>query len=352
MMTSRVSKRSAYLAGAREYAVRALASNRRKPVKLVVAFTLLLPAALAGLLLACGRSPTSLPGVVVERNSDPRKRSPIAGVEVTASIGSLSTTSQTDSSGYFSLKLHGWVRKGQPLHMEFRHTGHQPLAVDTIVSDSLYVVDMVPTSANVQPQRDQPATSIANVKVRYSAKSSEAVNVGSAVKVFEVVNTGNIPCNGHSPCSPDGKWKASTESTTLNAGEGNVFRNARLSCIAGPCPFTKVESDQYSKGGKTITAAVLNWSDTTTFLLEAEVYHPMVSQVIQDSYPVIFGRTLNFSVPDTGEGVSIEADVNGSPIVFPLGPSLCLSWANCASTKDKDHGKGYRCELKDGFEFR
>jgi hypothetical protein len=350
-MTGQISKLCAYALGARKLATRTEEDWWRKSVKLVVAGALLL-ATLAGLLLSCARSPSSLPGVVLEHNSDPRKRSPIAGVEVTATIGSTSAGAVTDSSGYFSLKLRGWVRKGQPIHLEFRHPGYQPLSLNETVSDKLYVVGMVSLSSDVKPQRNQPATSVANVKIRYSAKSSEAVNVGSAVKAFQVANTGNVPCRGNWPCSPDGKWKATIESTTLSAGEGNEFRNGRLSCIAGPCPFTKVESDEYSKGGNKITASILNWSDTTTFLLEAEVYHPMVSEVIQNSYPVIFGRTLNFSVPDTGEGVSIEADINGSSIVFPIGPSLCLSWANCTSTKDKDHSKGYRCELKDGFEFR
>jgi hypothetical protein len=323
----------------------------RNAVKPVLVLALLL-GILAGLMLSCGKEPASLRGVVLERNSDPRKRSPIAGVEVAGSMGSTSSAGQTDSSGYFSLKLRGWLRKGQSIHLDFRHPGYQPVSLTVMVSDQLYVVDMAPTTSNVSPQKDQPATGITNVKVRYSMKSTEAVNVGSAAKAFEVPNTGNIPCDGKTPCSPDGKWKATVDSTSLSAGEGNEFRNVRLSCIAGPCPFTKIESDEYSRGGNKITASVLNWSDTTTFLLEAEVYHPMENEVIRDSYPVIFGRTLHFSVPDTGEGVSIEADVNGTPIVFPLGPSLCLSWANCTSTTDKDHSKSYRCELKEGFEFR
>jgi hypothetical protein len=350
-MTSQSSERRAYAGSAPECAVRIQGRWSQKPVKLAAAFALLL-ATVAGLVLGCAKSPSSVVGVVLERNSDPHKRSPIAGATVTASLGSTAITGQTDSSGYFSLKLRGWVRKGQSIHLEFRHPGYQPLSLNTVVSDKMYVIDMVTISSSAPPPREQRATGIANVKIRYSAKTAEAANVGSAVRVFEVVNTGNVPCHSNWPCSPDGKWKATIQSTTLSAGEGNEFRNGRLSCIAGPCPFTKVESDQYSRGGQNITASVLNWSDTTTFLLEAEVYHPMVSEVIQDSYPVIFGRTLNFTVPDTGEGVSIEADVDGAPIVFPIGPSLCLSWANCTATKDKDHGKGYRCELKDGFEFR
>ena len=224
--------------------------------------------------------------------------------------------------------------------------------MNVTVSDLLFVVDMAPVGPTPQADSTKPSVPIANVKIRYSMKSAGAVNVGSEVKAFEVANQGNIPCDGRSRCSPDGKWKAAVGSTTLEAGQGNEFRNARLSCIAGPCPFTKVESDQFSRGGNRITATVLNWSDTATFLLEAEVYHPMVSEAIQDSYPVIYGETLNFSVPDTGEGVSIQADLNGEQVVFPIGPSVCLSWANCTVTTASDNTKSYRCQLKDGFQFR
>jgi len=325
-------------------------------VALVVLFAMV-----AGLLISCAKGPSPLKGVVLEGNTDPHKRSPLAGVEITATTGSTlgskftsgQVEGQTDPAGFFSLNLGHWVRRGQAVHLKFRHPGYQPVSLDEIISDKLYVINMFPVSSNVQTQTMPPVTTvISNVKIRYSMKSTESVNVGSAAKAFEVTNTGNTPCNGKLPCSPDGKWKASLGSISLSAGEGNEFRNVRLSCIAGPCPFTKVESDQYSQGGNKIAASVLNWSDTTTHLLEAEVYHPMISEVLRDSYPVIFGRTLNFSVPDTGEGVSIEAEVNGSPIVFPLGPSLCLSWANCTATTDKDHSTSYRCELKEGFGFK
>lgn len=311
----------------------------------------LLAGMLACLMAGCGTS-TSLTGVVVERNSDPRKRSPIAGVQVTAYIKSGSISGQTDTSGYFSLKLGRWVRNGQAVHLEFRHPGYEPWSVNTVLSDNLFIVDMASVTSSASARADQIIRKIANVKIRYTAKNTEPVNIGSAVKTFEVVNKGNVPCNGNLPCSPDGKWKAAVDSASLSAGEGNEFRNVRLSCIAGPCPFTKIESDDYSKGGKNITASILNWSDTATFLLEAEVYHSMMNEMVQESYPVIFGRALNFSVPGTGEGVSIVADVNGEPIVFPLGPNLCLSWANCIVTTEKDHGKSYRCELKGGFTFQ
>ena len=306
----------------------------------------------AGSLWSCRKGPSSLGGAVVEQNSDPRKESPIADVDVTASIGPTSSATKTGSSGEFSIILRPWVRHGQPMVLQFRHPGYEPVDLNDTVSDKIYIVHMAPVPAKVEPQPNQPQRAIANVKIRYSMKTTAAVSIGSAVKTFEVVNNGNVPCNGRPPCSPDGKWKAAVGSTTIDAGEGNEFRNARLSCIAGPCPFTKVESEEYSDDRSKIQASVLNWSDTTTFLLEAEVYHPMESEVVRESHPAIFGRTLNFSVPGTAEGPSIEADVNGEAIVFPLGPSLCLSWANCTVTTDKNQNKTYRCELKGAYQFR
>jgi hypothetical protein len=306
----------------------------------------------AGLILSCHKRPNTLQGAVIERNSDPRKESPVADVEVTATIGSTSMVTRTGSSGYFTFILRRWVIRGQAVSLKFRRAGYEPLDLNETVSDQLYVVHMMPLPSKVQSEPKQPPVGIANVKIRYSVRTTGAVSVGSAVKTFEVVNTGNVPCDNHPPCSPNGKWKAAIASIGLDAGEGNEFRNARLSCIAGPCPFTKIESDDYSEGGNKISASILNWSDTTTFLLEAELYHPMETDIIRETHPAIFGRTLNFSVPGTAEGQSIEADVNGEAIVFPLGPSLCLSWADCTVVTDKNQNKTYRCELKGGYQFR
>jgi hypothetical protein len=326
-------------------------AGKRKAIQAAV-IALLGGILVAGWLSSCRKGPNSLRGAVLERNSDPRKESPIADVEVTASIGSTLSVSRTGSSGFFSVMLRRWTRRGQPISLKFRHPGYQPLDLNETIADKIYIVHMAPILSKVEPEPNRPEAAIANVKIRYSMKTTATVSVGSAVKTFQAVNIGNLPCKDQPPCSPDGKWKAAIASTTIDAGEGNEFRNARLSCIAGPCPFTKVDADGYSEGGNKISASVRNWSDTTTFLLEAEVYHPMESDVIRESHPAIFGRTLNFSVPGTAEGQSIEADVNGDAIVFPLGPSLCLSWADCTVATDRDHNKSYRCELKGGYQFR
>jgi hypothetical protein len=211
---------------------------------------------------------------------------------------------------------------------------------------------MVPISHETRVQSDRPEAAVSNVRVRYSVKTTTEADVGSAVKTFQVANKGDVPCKGSHPCSPDGKWKAALSSATLDAGEGNEFRNARVSCIAGPCPFSRVEFEDLSRGGRKVNVSVRNWSDTTTFLVEAEVVHPMVSDLVRESYPVIFGRALNFSLPPLAEGPSIEAEINGESIVFPLGPDLYLSWADCHVRVDKDQAKAYRCELKPGYRFK
>ena len=95
----------------------------------------------------------------------------------------------------------------------------------------------------------------------------------------------------------------------------------------------------------------MNWSDTATFLVEAEVYRSVVNGAIRQSYPVIFDRALTFTLPSGAEGVSIEAELNGSMVVFPLGPEMLLSWANCQLQINKDQTKVYRCELKPGYRF-
>jgi hypothetical protein len=218
------------------------------------------------------------------------------------------------------------------------------------VGDKLYVAHLMPVLHEAHAP-NHPDITVSNVTARYSIKSTTAVNVGSRVTTFEVANTGNVPCKKQPPCSPDGKWKASMGSATLDAGEGYEFRNARTSCIAGPCPFTKIEDEDFSQNGRTINVSARNWSDTATFLLEAEVFHPMVSDMVRTSYPVKFGQALNFTVPGSAEGVTIQAEINGEAITFPLGPNLYLSWADCNARVNIDQTKVFRCELKPGYRF-
>jgi len=311
-----------------------------------------LAGAVVGVLVAVRKArPITIKGAVLSQDTDPQKQLPIADVLVTGTNGWAVSSGKTDAAGFFSLTLLRGLRRRQPVTLEFRHPEYQPLDLHEFVGDEIYIARMTPIQAT-HFDASHPDAGIANVKVRYSLKTMTEADVGSAVKTFEVANVGNIPCKGHHPCSPDGKWKAALASGSLDAGEGNQFRNTRVSCIAGPCPFTRVEFEDLSGGGRRVTVEVRDWSDTTTFLMEAEVVHPMISDIVRESYPVIFGRALNFSLPVTAEGPSIEADVNGDSIVFPLGPALFLSWSDCQVTVDKDQAKAYRCRLKPGYRFR
>jgi hypothetical protein len=297
------------------------------------------------------RQPLVLKGAVISEDADPRKELPIADAQITAGSSMARELSRSDSSGFFSLTLRQGIKRGQAITLNLEHPDYKPLQVKDFVGDKIYVERMVPLRHETRAEPNRPPVVITNVLARYSVKATTSVNVGSAVQPFEVVNTGNVPCRGRNPCSPDGKWKATIHSVTLDAGDGNEFRNARASCIAGPCPFTRIEHDNFSSDGRTITVSARNWSDTATFLVEAEVFHPMFSDMIRRSYPVVFGQALNFTMPAAAEGVSIEADLDRSTIVFPLGPSLRLSWADCHGRVNKDQTKVYRCELKPGYRF-
>ena len=297
------------------------------------------------------RKPLWLKGAITTHSQDPQKQAPVANAEISveSSAGTVNTTS--DPHGFFTLQLPISVRRGRPITIHASHPGYKLLEAKDYVTDKLYILQVVPAAEGVASTVHRPATTVDNLRVRYSIKAMTAVNIGSAVKVFEVQNTGNVPCKGQHPCSPDGLWKAAIGSMSLDAGVGNEFRNARVSCIAGPCPFTKIEKDGFSRDGQKISVSVRGWSDTTTFLLEAEVFHPTVSDVVHESHPVIFGRALNFTLPATAEGVSIQADVGGETIVFPLGPALFLSWAKCEASVGTNETKIYRCELKPDYQF-
>src|ERR1700690_3073 len=274
--------------------------------------------------------PVALRGAIIQQNEDPKKQSPITDVEITALDNFSIAAAKSDFSGYFKLILKPGVKRGQVITLQFRHSDYQSVEMKEGVGDKLYIVSMVPLlhdDAETSPTR--PQAPVANVFVRYSIETTAAVNIGTGVPTFQIVNKGNVRCNHGPQCSPDNKWKAAIGGATLDAGQGNVYDNARVSCIAGPCPFTKIETDNFTRGGRNIGVTVLGWSDTTTFLFQAEVFRQQINDIVRESYPVIFGRALNFTLPAAAEGPSLEAELSGTNIVFPLGPAPNLSWASC-----------------------
>ena len=300
----------------------------------------------------------TIEGAVIRRDMDDRRELPISDVVVTASDGVIGVNTQTDASGYFKMIFPESLWSNETVGISFRHPDYQPVDLQLraglrLSANKLQVAAMEPRPLQPDATVDHPPAVVSNVRIRYTLNSQAEQNIGSAVKTFQVVNRGNLPCDTQSKCSPDGEWKASTGSIVLDAGSDNEFRNVRVSCIAGPCPFTRIDSSGFASNARSIKASALDWSDTATFLLEAEVFRVSISSNLRGSYPVIFGKSLNFTLPPTQEGVSIEAEINGVAMVFPLGPNLFLSWATCIDRNNKEENNStvYRCELKPGYRF-
>jgi hypothetical protein len=309
----------------------------------------------AGVLITVRSRPIeteSLAGAVLARDTDPRKQMPVAGAAITAASSLAAGECKSDSTGFFRLTLHPGVPPGQPVTLRFRHPDYQPLEITEPAGDQIYLAHMVPISNETQIETHGPEVVIADVRVRYSVKTTNTANIGSLAKTFEVQNTNGVRCLGHPPCSTDGKWKASIGSISLDAESGNAFSEVRVSCIAGPCPFARIEPNNFSESSRIVKVSALDWSATATFLVEAQVVRTTIIDMIRQSYPVIFGRAMNFTLPAMAEGPSIEAALNGSDIVFPLGPDLVLSWGTCTVKLDSDRSKLIRCELKPGYRFR
>lgn len=295
--------------------------------------------------------PVILEGAVIRQDSQAERQQPLSGVQITAREDSVSISGESDPSGFFRLVLSVSGPSSLPVLLQFRLPGYEPLDLPVIGGGLLYVTKLIPTPSELETQPNVPQVKVSSISVRYSVKTTEAANIGSAARTFQAVNNGNVPCNHQKPCSPDGKWKAARGSVVMDAGEGNEFRNVRVSCIAGPCSFTRITPEDIPTNVRILRASALNWSDTATFLVEAEVVHPLYSAELRKSYPVIFGRVLDFTLPASAEAVALEADLGGHQIVFPLGPKPLVSWATCQVRTNLSKSKVYRCELTPGYRF-
>jgi hypothetical protein len=309
--------------------------------------------------LLAERQLVPIEGAVIQHDADTKNELPVADVVITASDGFRSATTLSDAAGHFKLVLQKRVLSEQPITVTFRNPRYEPLDLTVQTGrlqtkPQLYIAAMVPIVQETATGSNHPLIQVSDIRVRYTLNSRNETNVATAVRTFQVVNKGDVPCDHQSPCSPDGRWKAASVILPLDAGTDNSFQNVTASCIAGPCPFTRIDSSGFIHGGRKISVTALNWSDTATFLMEAEVYHSAINSEVRELYPVTFGQTLNFTLPPTQEGVSLEADIDGASMVFPLGPNLSLSWATCnvrTGTEEQEKTTVYRCELKPGYRF-
>ncbi len=165
--------------------------------------------------------PISLRGAVIKQDADARRQSPIADVEVSVESGAAVPPVKSDFSGYFKLALPRRILPGHPITLRFRHPDYRPLDLKESVSDNLFVVHMIPAHEEVAARSSHPEITVANVMVRYTIETAATQNIGTGLKTFQVENTGNVRCNNHPPCSPDGKWKGSVATASLDAGDRN-----------------------------------------------------------------------------------------------------------------------------------
>jgi len=301
------------------------------------------------------RRDRSLTGAVLVEDEDPRKQSPIKDATIILTDGSDEGTvrARSDAAGFFRLSWQRMPWRGQEMTLRFEHPDYSPLEVTKeSLTDDLLIARLWPSPFAKKAPTDGSEIPVSNIRIRYGVKATNTASAGSITKTFDVINTGNQPCERKQTCSPDGRWKATVGGLELDAGESQEFQNVRVSCIAGPCPFTPIEKDGFSRGGRKINVAVRAWSDTVTFLVEAEVIRTMLLDTILQAYPSIFGRVMSFTMPPTGQGLSIEAEVQGVNIVFPLSPDLKLSWATCTAQSGVNNTKLYSCQLNVGYKFR
>jgi hypothetical protein len=294
---------------------------------------------------------TTIVGAVLVDEADPHKQMPIPNVRIIGMTGKTAGTAVSNSAGFFQLTIPSVLRLGRSVDLYFQGSGYAPLATVAASGDRMIIARLRPLPRPVHTASSPPHI-IANPRIRYTVRTESFIDFPTVTSTFEVVNVANQPCRPALPCSPNGQWKAAANGVTLDAGEHNRFRNPRVSCIAGPCPFTRIESKDLRQNEQILQVSALNWADTATFLVEADVLHSQISDMVRESFPVVYGNGLSFTLPPLAVGPSIEAELDGLDTFFPLGPDLILSWATCALTSDPDHSTLYSCELKPEYRFK
>jgi len=199
---------------------------------------------------------------------DVRKQLPIADVDVTAENALGRSTAKSDSSGYFTIKLLVGIRMTD-CHSPLPAPDYQPLDSRNLPATNLYC--HLTALSRTARSGQSAAGAGGNVRVRYSIKNMTAVNIGSAVKTFQIENSGNVPARGNTLFAG---WQMEaaigTSSSTPAWETSSVMPGSR----ALPAPvFTKIESDafprrtdHYRRGPQLVRHA--------TFLLEAECFTP------------------------------------------------------------------------------
>ena len=150
----------------------------------------------------------TLQGAVIRRDSDTEKEVPISDAQITATRGAMTISTRSDASGYFKIKFPEVIWPGQTVVLAFRHEDYKPLDIDLHIQfrsmmRRLYIAAMepVPSAPQTKTLPGKPTTVVSNIRVRYTENFQTDEDVGSAVRTFQVVSHGNIPCRREAPCS-------------------------------------------------------------------------------------------------------------------------------------------------------
>ena len=184
----------------------------------------------------------TIEGAVVREDEDPSRELPIADAEVTASDNVTSVITRSDASGHFKLRFKEGISLGRALDLRFRHPDYHPLDLKLEVGlnstkRQLYIAAMKQIAPPITNDSNRPLSVVSNIRIRYTINAQTEENIGSAVRTLQVKNTPNVPCGRLPPCSPDGKWKASTGSVSLDAGSGNEFPQCQSVVYRGAMPI-------------------------------------------------------------------------------------------------------------------
>ena len=297
----------------------------------------------------------SIEGTVILQDDDPTKESPIAGVSVAVEPDdgvSLVDTATSDFSGYFKLRLPPTIVYGDSVTLRLRHPDHQPIDLVVPVAEHLYVMRMSSAHPEVQPRPARPDIVLSEIIVRYTIESRTALNIGSGARpsTCPIVAMSRAIGSRRVHLMASGRRRTAVCRSTPERATSFAMRacpaslvHARLR-ISSRMDFRAAarSSRPRSATGRTRPRSRLKPKCSG---LRTPIRLSVPTQSSSDT-----GSTLHWPPPP--RGVSIEAEVDGEPIIFPLAPNGILSWATCNVRIQKEQARLYRCELKPGYIFK
>ena len=125
--------------------------------------------------------------------------------------------------------------------------------------------------------------------------------------------------------------------------------------LASPdrAPSQRSNWRSFRRDGRHFNVSVRDWSDTTTFLLEAEVVRRMTGDTLRRILSSNF-RTRCELQPARG-GAGTRASKRKSmekALFFPLDQISSYDGPIATVGVDRDQSETYRCKLKPGYQFR